>query len=350
MTSLAPYMSGTLKSQGAYLQNYYATGHASLDNYISMMSGQPGAEQTNGDCGDGFNNFQGVVDPTDGVDIGDGCVYPTSILTLGDQLSAAGISWRSYDEDMGNDAARDNTTATPFACGHPNPGTPVGQTDPTQGEEATDGYATRHDPFMYFHSIIDVTTGANACANHVVNLQHHFASDLSSLATTPQFSFISPSLCDDGHNTNCAESSADGTVGGLPGLDAYLRDTLIPTIQSSAAYEKDGLIIVIFDESSGDDTACCNEYGQASGVAASEGGGITGGVMLSPMIAGPVVDAAPYNHYSLLRYLEGVFTITAPTINGTPYLGYAMNATPFAAADLNNLGGPVSSAQRRFRR
>ena len=38
--SPAPYLAQTLRSQGAYLPNYYAIGHLSLDNYISMVSGQ----------------------------------------------------------------------------------------------------------------------------------------------------------------------------------------------------------------------------------------------------------------------------------------------------------------------
>ena len=39
--------------------------------------------------------------------------------------------------------------------------------DNTQKATATDEYATRHDPFVYFHSIIDDTT---LCDTHVVNL------------------------------------------------------------------------------------------------------------------------------------------------------------------------------------
>ncbi|HEY1511244.1 MAG TPA: hypothetical protein VGF93_19705, partial [Solirubrobacteraceae bacterium] len=38
--SPAPYLSTTLRGQGAYLPNYYAVGHESNDNYIAMISGQ----------------------------------------------------------------------------------------------------------------------------------------------------------------------------------------------------------------------------------------------------------------------------------------------------------------------
>jgi hypothetical protein len=348
VTSSAPYLSATLKNQGAYLANYYGTGHVSLDNYIAMTSGQPPAPETTSDCTVGFNNFNLVTtDMTTGVATGDGCVYPTSIKNIGDQLSAQNISWKSYDEDMGDDATRDNTVATPYACGHPTPGT-IGsaEMDPTQSEEAQDAYATRHNPFMYFHSIIDTTTGAAACANHVVNLERNLANDLSSIATTPKYTFITPDLCDDGHDSGCATTGADGTVGGLPGLDAYLKNTLIPTIENSAAYKQDGLIIVTFDESATTDvSSCCNEYTQVDDVPAPYGGGLIGAVLLSPFIKGPVVDMNDYNHYSMLRSIEDYMGITAPTINGTPYLGYASQATDFAAADFNNLTTTTTNAK-----
>lgn len=38
--SKAPYLSKTLTSQGVLLAQYYGTGHASLDNYIAMISGR----------------------------------------------------------------------------------------------------------------------------------------------------------------------------------------------------------------------------------------------------------------------------------------------------------------------
>ncbi len=80
-------------------------------------------------------------------------MYPASIKTLPDQLKAAGYTWKGYEGDMGNDPTREAAT-----CGHPT----LNTTDLTQTAEAPstavplgDQYATRHNPFMYFHSIID---------------------------------------------------------------------------------------------------------------------------------------------------------------------------------------------------
>ncbi len=35
--------------------------------------------------------------------VGNGCVYPASVLTLGNQLSAAHLTWKAYLQDMGNE-------------------------------------------------------------------------------------------------------------------------------------------------------------------------------------------------------------------------------------------------------
>ena len=48
--TVAPYLGHELPAKGAMLNNYYATGHASLGNYITLISGQPQANATIADC------------------------------------------------------------------------------------------------------------------------------------------------------------------------------------------------------------------------------------------------------------------------------------------------------------
>src|ERR1700745_2014193 len=48
--SADPYLAKALPAQGALLESYYATGHASQDNYISLVSGQPPNAQKQADC------------------------------------------------------------------------------------------------------------------------------------------------------------------------------------------------------------------------------------------------------------------------------------------------------------
>src|SRR5262249_45291275 len=100
--SADPYLARTLPGRGALLTNYYATGHESNDNYISLVSGQPPNAANQADC-QVFDDFVGGVTLPNGVESGVGCVYPASVPTIGNQLSAHGMGWKAYMEDMGND-------------------------------------------------------------------------------------------------------------------------------------------------------------------------------------------------------------------------------------------------------
>jgi len=313
-SSAAPYLAHTLTAAGAYVPGYYGTGHNSLDNYIAMISGQSPNLVTQADCPDFVNVAPGTPTAAGQV-LGQGCVYPSSVKTVAGQLQAQGLSWKGYMEDMGNNPVRDNGTT----CAHPAIGTP----DQTQQASATDQYATRHNPFVYFHSIIDNATSCNA---HDVPLSR-LAGDLRSISTTPNLSFITPNLCHDGHDATCA----NGSPGGLPAADAFLRQW-VPVIRSSAAYRRNGLLVIAFDEAASDSTACCNEptgpnTPAPGGQSGGPGGGRTGAVLLSPFIAPGTVSSQSYNHYSLLRSIEDSF--------GLSHLGYA------AASGLSPFGSDI---------
>ena len=72
----------------------------------------------------------------------------------------------------------------------------------------------------------------------------------------PAFSWISPNLCDDGHDAPCVA----GAAGGLAQAGAFLSQR-VPKIMAAPAYQDCGLIVITFDEGS-DPAACC---GEASG-------------------------------------------------------------------------------------
>ena len=144
--SPAPYLSKKLTARGELLTNYYGIGHESLDNYIAMVSGQAPNSETQGDC-QIYSNFEPQTNiGAGGQAIGQGCVYPKEVKTVADQLDAKGLTWKGYMQDMGNDPSRESAT-----CGHP----ALNTRDNTQRAEKGDQYATRHNPFVYFHSIID---------------------------------------------------------------------------------------------------------------------------------------------------------------------------------------------------
>jgi phospholipase C len=325
--SKAPYFSKTLTKQGVLLTHYFGTAHYSLGNYLAMISGQGGTQATRDDC-ELFEDFVSTGTTPDGQEKGRGCVYPAHVKTLPDLLAARGRTWRGYMEDMGNDPARETAT-----CGAPK----IGAADPTQGARKGDQYAARHNPFVYFHSLLD----GGGCAANVGPLAR-LETDLQSVGTTPAFTFISPNLCNDGHDAPCK----DGAPGGLVSADAFLK-TWVPRIMASPAYRKDGLLIVTFDEGDGESSrlpdgrikdvfegaSCCAQQPgpnigtfpsvQSDGKYLIEmhgfGGDRTGTVLLSPFLPAGKVVATPFNHYSLLKTLQDLY--------GTkPYLGYAGQA------------------------
>jgi len=309
--SADPYLAETLPRMGALLENYYAIGHASADNYIAQVSGQAPTLATQADC-PLWIPFPGHVaaGPYHQVP-GEGCVYPAAVPTLGSQLSAAGRSWAAYLQDMGNDPGRDNTVSTARgpACGHP----ATGSADRTEHAERGDQYAARHDGFTFFRSI---TANPAFCAAHILSFRP-LPGDLARASATPAFSFLAPNLCHDGHDATCA----DGAPGGLAQADRFLAHW-VPVIMAAPAYQDGGLIVITFDEGS-DTAACC---GESSGLGPSHpdvplpgktgpGGGRIGAVLLSPLIRPGTVSAAQYNHYSLLRTIEDIFAL--------PHLGDA---------------------------
>ena len=322
--SPAPYLARTLPAQGALLTQYYAIGHASLGNYVALLSGQAPNAATQLDCPT-FADFKASAPGLDahGQLRGSGCVYPASVPTLPDQLEAAGLTWKAYMEDMGKDPARERPT-----CGH----TALGRPETTSLASRSDQYAAKHNPFVYFHSIID---NQPRCDSHVVNLEQ-LPQDLASAATTANYVFITPNLCNDGHDAHCV----DGRRGGLAAVNEFLRNW-VPLIERSAAFRADGLLVITFDESDGlgieGSGACCGEQPLPGARYRpgfnGPGGGRVGAVVLSPFVKPGTVSAVPYNHYSLLRTVEAIF--------GLPPLGYAAEPQLHAfGPDIFTAAGP----------
>ncbi|MEP6494479.1 MAG: alkaline phosphatase family protein [bacterium] len=354
-----PYLQKTLVPMGTLVTQYYGTGHVSLDNYISLISGQSPTPDTENDCVPGLTgltgNYNNVVQTgltADGQVIASGgCIYASSVKTLPDQMVAAGLTWKGYMGDMGNDPTRESAT-----CGHPtlngadNTNTAAA---PSAAVPKGDAYATRHNPFMYFHSIID----SPLCQTNVVNLDR-LTTDLGSVAATPNLVFITPNLCDDGHDGDgtgaAGKGCANGQPGGLKSADAFLANW-VPKILASPAYQQDGMLLITFDESGYTTTTatdsvtkhttiniifpgttCCNEQpgpnisanrpGSFSIVASASltenivingfGGDRVGAVLISPFVNAGSTSTTAYNHYSLLKTLEQIFGISS-------YLGYA---------------------------
>jgi phosphatidylinositol-3-phosphatase len=153
--------------------NYTAISHPSLPNYLALTSGQTYGIQD--------DNY--YVLPKGGI---------------GDQLTAARVSWRAYMEGMSRGCLN-----SPFP------------------------YALRHNPFAYY---------GGACPDNVVPFTS-LAADLNA-ANSPRFSWISPDACHDEHSCNVA-------VG-----DDWLRQT-VGMITQSKAWTSNGLLVITWDEDDG---------------------------------------------------------------------------------------------------
>ena len=221
-----PFLNG-LVPQGALAAQYFANAHPSLPNYFMLTTGQPVTLS---------DSFSGLVSQDNTVR----------------ELIAAGKSWKSYAEGLPS----------------------VGYTGPDVAE-----YVRRHNPFAYFS---DVQNDSAQSANLVPFSQ--FPADLAN-DHVPDYAFIVPDLQNDAHDcpaaiTNCTDSQK------LAAADNWLKKNIGPVL-NSPAFTQDGLLIVVFDESSGADFA--------------NGGGHVPMLILSPKAKVGFQSSTLYQHQSTLR-------------------------------------------------
>jgi phospholipase C len=195
-SSAAPYING-LVAQGAEAAGYHDSYvHPSEPNYLWMVAGE---------------NF-GILNDDD--PSANQTISETSHLV--DQVELAGLTWKSYQESMGE------------ACGLKSHGP----------------YAVKHNPFAYF-SDINGWNGSSfqpgpRCTEHIVDYSLLDA-DIAA-GQVPTYAFITPNMINDMHDG----SVQDG--------DAWLSRE-VPKILASDAYKKGGVLFLLWDEGSsqGDD-------------------------------------------------------------------------------------------------
>ncbi|HEY7949261.1 MAG TPA: alkaline phosphatase family protein [Solirubrobacterales bacterium] len=271
--SQMPYLSGTLRPQGQLLSEYALLDDSGLANQIAAISGQPPNPATAADCIT-YEEFPATA-KLDGRGVvgGSGCAYPVEALTVADQLTSGQFSWHAYVEGMVDE------TGGPHNCVYPGPG------EADAGEPG--GYVASQNPFVYFHSLLDV----GGCAINDVPLEE-LSGDLAKLEKTPNYSYIAPTQCTAGMVGKCPAGAAEGAAS----ADAFLAEWA-PKILASPAYEKDGLLIV--------------NFAAANPLSADAPPGTdplrVGALLLSRFVAPGATDAGAYNPYSLLRSTEELF-------------------------------------------
>lgn len=235
----------------AYATNYYATTHPSLPNYLSLIGGSTFGISS--DCVSCFVNTANL---------------PT-------ELSQKGVTWTAYMESIPSDCY-----LSPYA--------PSGL------------YAGKHDPFVYFDNI----RSSNAlCANiqPLTKLTSLLASPSANLSS---FVWITPNICNDGHN--CSASTAG----------AWLTK-MVGQIVSSNAWKENGALYVTWDEGNGGDYRGLSTTGS---ITSTGGGGHVLTLAIEPGIPSGTQLSQPMNHYSLLKTIESNFGVTELGLSANPNL------------------------------
>jgi hypothetical protein len=279
--SPARYLNGTLRKHGTLLSHYETLAHGSeLADELAMVSGQAPNADTGAGC-QTFSEFPATAKAAaDGNVAGTGCVYPNTALTIGDQITGAGRQWRAYIDDMGS-----------APCVHPDSNAADSGQLPGAGPE----YDTRHNPFIYFHSLLDL----GDCASDDLALARLPTALAKPSAKAPAFVYIAPGACEDAVARTCP----GGAPAGLAGEDAFLK-TWVARIERSRAYRDGGALVIAFGTPTSPQTRPA------------------GALLLSRHVAAGRTVATGYDPYSVLRTVEDLFAFTP--------LAHAKTARSFA--------------------
>ncbi|KAK3384396.1 phosphoesterase family-domain-containing protein [Lasiosphaeria ovina] len=177
---------GWIADHGLLLSNYFAVTHPSQPNYAAAVGG---------------DHF--------GMDHDEFISIPANVSTVVDLLDTRGISWGEYMEDL------------PYA----------GYDGMNFSNQATleDDYVRKHNPLMLYDSVAHNATRARQIKNFT-----GFADDLDA-RRIPQWSFVTPNMTNDAHDTNITFAAS------------WTRGFLEPLLENPYFMENT-LIIVSFDE------------------------------------------------------------------------------------------------------
>jgi len=271
--------------------NFYGEVHPSEGNYVAMISGDTYGIHDD----DAFYCRPHLFDLRH-------CPYSLlpgyanhtiNALQIGDQLERVHLTWKGYFENIPSSGSL----------------APSGSDTPGQNVPF---YASKHNGFLNFRSI---QTDAVRRAAHLVGFSE-LAADLQS-GRFPNFAFIVPNQCNEMHGmiTEQAGCNWNETPALIARGDRAVKSIIDDIMRSSVWRGKQRTAIVItFDEAEGRTSGyCCGSDPKSR---ANFGGGKIATIVMTNHGPRHVVDATPYNHYSLLRTIEDAFGIHT-------YLGHA---------------------------
>ena len=166
----------------------------------------------------------------DGQAVGQGCVYPPAVKTVADQL-----------DGQGPDLER-------LHGGHGQRGRPARRAATRRSTAATtrrarsvgDQYAARHNPFVYFHSIIDTPELRDATTSPSTGCRP--------TSRRPRRRPTTPSSRRTCATTATTSRASTASPGGLVSADAFLQDVGAADPGARRRTGDGGLLVVTFDE------------------------------------------------------------------------------------------------------
>ncbi len=217
----APYLT-KLALEFAIAENYRAVTHPSLPNYLALTGGTTAGIAS--DCSPADSRCQ-----SDG-------------RNIADELEQSRRTWKMYAQTM------------PAPC--------------TTSDSGL--YAAKHNPFVYY---VDIVNDPQRCATHVVPYRQ-FDNDLGTVKSLPDYSFISPNLCNDMHSCPIATG------------DAWLAQEVPKILKSPAFTKQNSLLVITWDE---------GRDGHHNNVAT---------IFAGPAAKRGFASQTAFTHYSLLRTIE----------------------------------------------
>ncbi|HEX3822206.1 MAG TPA: alkaline phosphatase family protein [Candidatus Sulfotelmatobacter sp.] len=240
-----------LAARGASFTNFHALFHPSYPNYLAMIAGTDFDVHRGGSfLGDKQVNF-----PDDG-----------EHKTIADRLVASGLDFKQYAEELPDLPCPWNIQAQHVA-------------------EKRGNYARRHVPFLSFREV------QKKWCDRVVRVDssksdNYFVQDAHKGLVA--YSFYSPNMNHDGHDTNVAVAGA--------WVRKFLGETFPENLRRGT------LVVVTFDESGG------NEDNRVFTL-------FLGDMVKAASDQDPATLAKHYNHYSVLRTIEDNFGLEPLTSN-----------------------------------
>jgi phospholipase C len=286
--AMAPNIAALAQTYGNATQ-FFGEVHPSEANYVALLGGDTFGIHDD----DAFFCHAGVVDPFCAGSSAPGYVDHTlTARNLGQQLQAAGLTWKGYYEDL------------------PAPGSlAVTASDPAFNDQTrkTALYASKHSGFINFAAVQHDPRRAELMVDF-----HQLDADLKS-NHLPNFAMVVPNQCNEMHGLHGPNLPAgcDGSdVAALIRRGDQVAGDLVKRIQATAQWRsaENVAIVITFDEGSGKTReGCCAVTPDA---ASNFGGGHIPTIVITNHGPRGVQDATPYNHYSLLRTVEDAFGVS----------------------------------------